>query len=284
MLQRLRRVAAAALEQLEVPTPPWLRGDPPLVSSLALLCFAHLTVLPSILVKEGTLPPHRPLHSPVHDRPHLLQKWITDPEANDGLWRSAFTAECPRAVLGASVVLCVNPRLVPAGLSSVRRKDPASLLDGSVLLAAHRQGPPAVQTKVAFRNLGLTGKNSADQRQRGKTDEEAPLIGFAPVRRLLRILRREFGHIALFFWNAMEGDEIYIVWRPAFFLPQPFRATGEAHRARISKDTDPGGPAFSVPDVPGILGAIHHRSEGVLEAPPRFLGATYTSSPIGRRP
>ena len=35
-------------------------------------------------------------------------------------------------------------------------------------------------------------------------------------------LRDALGHLALFFWNEMEANEIYVLWRPKALLPSPF--------------------------------------------------------------
>ena len=49
------------------------------------------------------------------------------------------------------------------------------------------------------------------------------IVGFDPVRLLVKEYRRRFGTLALFFYNAMEGDTIAVVWRPSALEARPFK-------------------------------------------------------------
>ena len=39
---------------------------------------------------------------------------------------------------------------------------------------------------------------------------------------IVHMLRKGFGDIAIFFWNAQYGSEIGVLWKPAYFLTKKF--------------------------------------------------------------
>jgi hypothetical protein len=49
------------------------------------------------------------------------------------------------------------------------------------------------------------------------------IVGFEPARLFVKELKRRFGSLALFFYNALEGDTIAVVWRPASLASRPFK-------------------------------------------------------------
>lgn len=51
---------------------------------------------------------------------------------------------------------------------------------------------------------------------------------------ILDALRRNYGDVALFFWNGLQGRDVYVVWRPAAFLPKPWKVTLAANRMPLS--------------------------------------------------
>lgn len=48
-------------------------------------------------------------------------------------------------------------------------------------------------------------------------------VGLDLVENYLSELRARFGHLALFFHNALEGRVIGVVWKPGTFAPKPFK-------------------------------------------------------------
>jgi hypothetical protein len=51
------------------------------------------------------------------------------------------------------------------------------------------------------------------------------MVGFDPCLQYVRLLRARFGGLAFFFWDALGGDSVGVVWRPQAFLPRPFHIT-----------------------------------------------------------
>jgi hypothetical protein len=43
-------------------------------------------------------------------------------------------------------------------------------------------------------------------------------------------ITKRFGHLALFFWDELKANTIYVVWRPKAFLPEKFTVLNTKHR------------------------------------------------------
>lgn len=43
-------------------------------------------------------------------------------------------------------------------------------------------------------------------------------------------LRKKYHHLALFFFNELEGNQIGVIWKPDAFLPQPFSISTSSHQ------------------------------------------------------
>jgi len=84
-------------------------------------------------------------------------------------------------------------------------------------------GPKALRMKV-YRNMR-------------NTDEEQVLSDWRPVTEMVEALRRDFGSLALFFYNYLCPDVIAVLWRPHVFSTQPFSVmTSEYTRPSVSGD------------------------------------------------
>jgi len=92
-----------------------------------------------------------------------------------------------------------------------------------------RNGPSFARLKV-FSNLSAkeTAYNNLVVRP---SESPHPL-----QEEILVTLRRNYGDVALFFWNGLHGRDVYVVWRPAAFLPKPWKVTLAANRMPLSGD------------------------------------------------
>jgi hypothetical protein len=89
------------------------------------------------------------------------------------------------------------------------------LKSGDELWNSVQKGPPFARLKV-FSNMS------------GKETSYNNLIvrpGSTPCQiqeEIIGKLRRDFGDVAVFFWNGLSGQDILVVWKPAAFLPGKF--------------------------------------------------------------
>lgn len=89
------------------------------------------------------------------------------------------------------------------------------LKSGDELWDSVQKGPPFARLKV-FSNMS------------GKETSYNNLIvrpGSTPCQiqeEIIGKLRRDFGDVAVFFWNGLSGQDILVVWKPAAFLPGKF--------------------------------------------------------------
>ena len=105
------------------------------------------------------------------------------------------------------------------------------LASGREVRAAALRGPSGLRVK-AYKNLLAPPTGVANNGSSNNGGGNGPsvralggLVGLRPVEGALRELRRRFGSVALFFCDALAGDAVAVVWRPAAFLPaHPFRA------------------------------------------------------------
>ena len=67
------------------------------------------------------------------------------------------------------------------------------------------------------------GKKGGKKGRDAEADDGAVVVGLEPLTECVLELRRRFGEIALFFYDSIKADAIYVVLRPSFFLPTTFR-------------------------------------------------------------
>lgn len=100
------------------------------------------------------------------------------------------------------------------------------------------------------------------------------MVGFDPVQQLLVELNRKFGHVALFFMNGLDVDEIFIKWKPQAFLPTKFRAIASNGLLPLPKtanddeddavDEDASSRAYAVPNIFEALAEIQRLGAGMI--------------------
>ncbi|XP_006898604.1 PREDICTED: nucleolar protein 6 [Elephantulus edwardii] len=76
-----------------------------------------------------------------------------------------------------------------------------------------------------------------------------PVVGYDPPQLYLAQLRAAFGDLALFFYDQHGGEVIGVLWKPASFQPQPFKASSTKGRMIVSQ----GGELVTLPNVEAIL-------------------------------
>jgi hypothetical protein len=163
-----------------------------------------------------------------------LDSWIANPVAEPFGWTIAFSAQSPSLAMGAHVALKIQPKL------SFGHAE-----DGRQLAELHAQGPPGLRRKQQFRNLAKKG-------------EEDTLIGFQPVKDLLLQLRERFDHVCLFFWDALAADQIFVVWKPTFFLPRPLKPTDMRWRLPIAAASSNDEVRSESPVTPCSFSSLYH--------------------------
>uniref|UniRef100_A0A9L0RB84 Nucleolar protein 6 n=1 Tax=Equus caballus TaxID=9796 RepID=A0A9L0RB84_HORSE len=89
-----------------------------------------------------------------------------------------------------------------------------------------------------------------------------PVLGYDPPQLYLAQLREAFGHLALFFYDQHGGEVIGVLWKPASFQPQPFKASNTKGRMVVSQ----GEELVLVPNVEAILEDFAILGEGLVQA------------------
>ncbi|XP_012882142.1 PREDICTED: nucleolar protein 6 [Dipodomys ordii] len=89
-----------------------------------------------------------------------------------------------------------------------------------------------------------------------------PVLGYDPPQLYLAQLRAAFGDLALFFYDQHGGQVIGVLWRPASFQPQPFKASSTKGRMAVSQ----GGQLVTVPNVEAILEDFAVLGEGLVQS------------------
>ncbi|KAM4876616.1 nucleolar protein 6 [Thomomys bottae] len=102
---------------------------------------------------------------------------------------------------------------------------------------------------------------------RGLLDEPGPssmmpVLAYDPPQLYLAHLRAAFGDLALFFYDQHGGQVIGVLWRPASFQPQPFKASSTKGRMAMSQ----GGELMTVPNVEAILEDFAVLGEGLVHS------------------
>lgn len=93
------------------------------------------------------------------------------------------------------------------------------------------------------------------------------LIGFNPMRELVSDLEQHFGHLAYFFVNDVDTEEIMVAWRPQAFLPTKFRAIASAglivlpNRSEDEEQTR----SYAVPNIFELLSEMRRLGEGMVD-------------------
>ena len=101
-------------------------------------------------------------------------------------------------------------------------------------LGEHRRDAvdPAVAAAAHAKNLKRTRrKDASSEPPLPPSEPSAPplLVGTEPVAALVADLRAAFDDVALFFYNALEPEQIGLVWRPTADQKRPFAAMRCAH-------------------------------------------------------
>ena len=100
----------------------------------------------------------------------------------------------------------------------------AGALNADTLLVAARRGPSLLQVR-RYANIdgGGAGKKRGNKGADAEADDGGVVVGLEPLTDCVLELRRRFGDVALFFYDAVKADAVYVVLRPSFFLPTTFR-------------------------------------------------------------
>ena len=87
-------------------------------------------------------------------------------------------------------------------------------------------------------------------------------------------LRRQFAHVALFFWNGLAGADVGVVWRPRAFLPQKFAilncddrtpcGTSGSGGGNSSVGAGAGSSDYTLPNVPALIQRMLAVADGLI--------------------
>jgi len=107
------------------------------------------------------------------------------------------------------------------------------------------------------------GKLSLSQYKNLQINLDGLLVGFDPVKKYVQLLDETFGDLAMFFYDQLGGDIVAVVWKPAAFLPCPFRVT-EVHN-RIPIEVSQLDKVQTVPNIVSILADCQSLGKGLVE-------------------
>ena len=167
-------------------------------------------------------------------------------------WRKVFSS-CPLKDYDA--VISIRPECLSYESALVKR------LKQSV--GQKRKGMEDSSKRIGKRFRVRTYKNLIT-----KDSLETLMFGFDPFAQYVETLRSHFGHLALFFRNALHGDKVGIVWNAQAFAPQPFkvstaRVTTPSHQFKKKNKSATSGTC--VPNQEELLGEIMLLGKGFVQ-------------------
>jgi hypothetical protein len=72
-------------------------------------------------------------------------------------------------------------------------------------------------------------------------------------------LKQKFDHLALFFYNQLEGGQVGVIWKPSAFLPRNFSVLHSLHRTMVHE------LSLTVVDVPSVIGEMVALGNGIVD-------------------
>ena len=147
---------------------------------------------------------------------------------------SALFQESSESFLAFSALLRVDPDLIFENESSsssqsdltVRRNEKVGAWQSSYTRSMYRRylGPTDLRTRL-FKNL---------MEQQGQSP--GLLFEFDPVAEMVRRLRQELGHFAVFWYNGLCPDVVAVLWRPNIFATKSFSAVTSEYVRPVKED------------------------------------------------
>ena len=83
-------------------------------------------------------------------------------------------------------------------------------------------------------------------------------------------LRKGFGDIAVFFWNAQRGTEIGILWKPSAFLTRKFSILESRNKLALQSEDSASSATFTVLNTSEIIAQMFRVGDGLIQQV-RFL-------------
>lgn len=78
-------------------------------------------------------------------------------------------------------------------------------------------------------------------------------------------MRLKYNKYALFFWNGLKGDAIYIMWKPAAFLPKKLTILESTLRQPVSFDDSGKGDQLTITNIAELLTNIISACDGLVK-------------------
>ena len=129
---------------------------------------------------------------------------------------------------------CLNP-IAPIGVSAASIMEQSSHIVNNCSVVLHFS--PSVVKKVGdlaapyasvkvYKNASASSKDSVAFKNLICCNDSVCPIQYE----VFQNIRNSFGHLALFFWNELKGDKIYLVWRPKVTMAERFSVVNTRHR------------------------------------------------------
>jgi U3 small nucleolar RNA-associated protein 22 len=180
---------------------------------------------------------------------------------DDVLWRAVFRSPVNKSS-GFDAVVSLDP-VALVGLTS---SSPASTSSNGV-------GKTGDEWNVAlYKNLAVAAEDSV-------------LVGFDPLARYAQDLRHEFGSLAEFFYDGLQGQEIGVQWRKDAARPVALRVGSSMYAKKASvKDGDKEGEEKVVPNYAQITHTMREMGSGVVSDVQVWgVPTATTESPVSKR-
>ena len=97
------------------------------------------------------------------------------------------------------------------------------------------------------------------------------MVGFDAVALYVAQLEKQFGHLALFFYDAVSCRSIGVTWRPAAFQLLPLKVAQSEHLMPTTAGVkNTAGPATklkpnAIPNIVEIIAEMQQLGEGIVE-------------------
>ena len=132
-------------------------------------------------------------------------------------------------------------------------------LSGQVVMNNYVRGPTSARIEI-FSNISTEEKSG--ERLVGR---DYPLPH--PLQNeVLKKLENEFGHLAIFFFNNIHGDQLGVRWKPDAFIPARFSLLQCRHHYISSSLTDSDKTGTMILNAAAVVAEMVNRSDGLIES------------------
>jgi U3 small nucleolar RNA-associated protein 22 len=189
------------------------------------------------------------------DTSTAYNKWVEDSKSSDDGAAIDAIMKSPTTMDRCNVILQFNEGLINAkAIKSELASDWYEHLQRGATFARLKVYANLSKKEVSLENLVVKEGATPHPVQEGVVDA----------------LRKGFGDIAVFFWNAQRGTEIGILWKPSAFLTRKFSILESRNKLALQSEDSASSATFTVLNTSEIIAQMFRVGDGLIQQV-RFL-------------